>query len=245
MEWSFNRNYLIKSDLVIMDIITHNNWNRPVYFTDRISQDSYFGLDRYLYLEGYAYRLLPFQRDKNDDRDKSEVTNTDVLYSNIMNKFRLESFKKASYLDSESRRISSWTWDTMNLLASNLITEGKPAKAKQVLNKVLSTLPLQNYSITDTVDKYRTVTNLHRLKEISKANVIAKRAVEFLNKELQYYSSLDEKGQQKSVYEIRQVVSVLEAFRKEAEDHKQAEINTLIQNTYKSVEGKLMFSLQG
>src|SRR5690606_36444724 len=61
MEWSFNKPYASKADLIMFDILANNNWERPVYFATSVSEDTYMGLDEYLYLEGYAYRLLPLK----------------------------------------------------------------------------------------------------------------------------------------------------------------------------------------
>ena len=54
LEWSFKKNHVLKSDLAMFDILVHNNWKRPVYFAASVSEDTYIGLDKYLYLEGYA-----------------------------------------------------------------------------------------------------------------------------------------------------------------------------------------------
>ncbi|HEY0895859.1 MAG TPA: DUF2723 domain-containing protein, partial [Sphingobacteriaceae bacterium] len=128
MEWTYGKNHVTRSDLALMDILAHNDWERPIYFTAGVSQDSYFGLDKYLHLEGFAYRLLPL-KPHEEGRDKSEVTHSDAFYSNVMNKFKLDSFKKAAYLDPESRRVSGQTWQLLNTLAENLVSEGKTAQA--------------------------------------------------------------------------------------------------------------------
>jgi len=58
------------------------------------------------------------------------------------------------------------------------------------MDKALSVLPLRNYSVADTVIKYRTAGNLYALNETSKANELVKSATSFLSSELNYYASL-------------------------------------------------------
>ncbi|MDQ7947364.1 MAG: DUF2723 domain-containing protein, partial [Pedobacter sp.] len=54
MQWDFKEKYVFKKDLAMLDIIAHNNWKRPIYFSYGVSEDTYIGLDKYLYLEGFA-----------------------------------------------------------------------------------------------------------------------------------------------------------------------------------------------
>ena len=239
MEWQFSGNIFTRADLALLDILAHNDWERPVYFTVSLPNDSYFGLDRYLNLEGYAYRLLPFSRKENDKRDKSEVSNTPVLYANMMSKFKLDSFKKASYLDADSRRISRNTWATMNTLAGNLLSEGDHEKAKKVMNKTLEVLPSDISDLIDTVDRYQSAALLYRLNETEKANLLASSSIEYLNKELTYYVNLDTAGQRRSYSMIQTILAIMEDFRKEAVLNKQDAIDRSIRKIYDSIESKL------
>ena len=52
-------------DLVVFDIIKNFKWKRPIYFSVTCSEDSHIGLDKYLKMEGLAYRLVP-ERAKNE-----------------------------------------------------------------------------------------------------------------------------------------------------------------------------------
>src|SRR5574344_1670647 len=75
-----NTGNILKNELVILDFINKNNWERPIYFTGSNSR-SLCGLDNYLQNEGFAYRLVPIKS------DKSARINTDVLYNNMINKY--------------------------------------------------------------------------------------------------------------------------------------------------------------
>ena len=54
-------NYMQVQDLMILEILQSNNWLRPVYFANTVSQQSMLGLDDndYLRTEGKAYRVVP------------------------------------------------------------------------------------------------------------------------------------------------------------------------------------------
>jgi len=49
-------------DLLVMDIVEHNVWDRPVYFATTCSEDTKDGLGDYLQMEGLASRLVPQKR---------------------------------------------------------------------------------------------------------------------------------------------------------------------------------------
>lgn len=209
MEWNFGNEYAGKAELAMFDILIHNDWKRPVYFGSNLSADTYIGLDKYLYLEGYAYRLLPLKRDPKDTRDKMETTNSDVMYSNVMHKLNYTGFNKASYLDPETRRIANSTWGYNNTLANNLMVEGKSKQAHEVLTKSIKELPLKNYSIHDTLDKFEAIRMLYQLNDKQQASLLAKQTMTFIDQELSYIVSLSPEMQQASMRNIQWGMAVL------------------------------------
>ncbi|MGZ3833362.1 MAG: glycosyltransferase family 117 protein [Mucilaginibacter sp.] len=64
MQWKFDGNYFTKDNLALVDILTHNNWKRPICFTTTMSGKDFNGLEPYLYKEGFVYQLLPFKNDE-------------------------------------------------------------------------------------------------------------------------------------------------------------------------------------
>ncbi|MGF1585595.1 MAG: hypothetical protein ACFCUM_09760 [Bacteroidales bacterium] len=77
-------NYLIKDQMIILDILASNNWERPVYFTNGGTADV-MGLEDYFQMEGFAYRLVPVHTE--GDFPEYGRINTSVMYDNFMNKF--------------------------------------------------------------------------------------------------------------------------------------------------------------
>jgi len=230
MEWTFNENYAGKADLILFDILSNNNWKRPVYFGSSISDDTYIGLEKYLYLEGYAHRLLPLKRDTADKRNKDEVTNTDVMYTNVMKKFDLKGFRNAKYLDPESRRIARTTWNFNNTLAMNLIKEGKKTKARDVLVKSIHELPLKNYSIDDTISKLQTIEGLYLTGQTKMANNLVKSNLDYVAQEINYIASLDPVRYDAYGFELNRGFYALNNMYKITALHQQKELNAQIKN---------------
>jgi hypothetical protein len=218
MEWIFNKDFATKADLVLFDILVSNEWKRPIYFATSVSEDTYIGLDDYLYLEGYAYRLLPLQPQQED---KSERTHSDIMYSNFMTKFDLSSYSEASYTDPETRRVIGGTWNLANVLTANLVAEGKRVEANNVMQKTLRDLPGDISTVADTLNRVMTVKNLYACKRVDKATEIAKDTVQFLDAELTYISSLSPDQQRGALQEIRIGMYVLQSLQILAADNKQ------------------------
>lgn len=142
MDFTYPGKYVTKDNLAIMDIIAHNNWKRPIYFTVTAGNENMLGLDKYFYNEGFALRLMPFAPDST--ARFLEASNTDVMYNNVMNKFKFGNFKTAKNLDHESLtlfyRVMTTTFST---LADNLLKVGKPDLAKKVIQKYYANMPEQ------------------------------------------------------------------------------------------------------
>jgi hypothetical protein len=55
-----NRNYLLKNQVMVLDLLAQNNWERPIYYVTG-GHDDALGLEEYFQLEGFAYRLVPIK----------------------------------------------------------------------------------------------------------------------------------------------------------------------------------------
>jgi MFS family permease len=243
MEWDFDKNYAGKADLMVFDILANNNWERPIYFASSVSQDTYVGLSDYLYLEGYAHRLLPLKKAENDKRDKSEVTNTDVMYSNSLNKLDFSGFNKAHYLDPETRRVANDTWTFQNTLAKNLVIEGKVPQAKKIMHKAVEQLPLKLYSIHDTLNRLETIQNLYTLNDVKNANLLAGKTVSFVTQELAYIASLTQERQRASLRDIQVGMYVLNGLKELTANGVNPKLNLEIRQKFKVLEDTFVNSL--
>ncbi|HEX8607987.1 MAG TPA: DUF2723 domain-containing protein, partial [Pedobacter sp.] len=239
MEWTYRENVVYKANLAIFDILANNNWERPIYFGTSITSDSYVGLEKYLYLEGYAYRLLPIKSTVPEQEFALEgQTNSEVMYNNIMHKLDFRGFKTSRYLDPESRRIAGTTAKYMNNLASNLLREGKMDKAKQLMTKAVNELPDKIYSIEDTLTKVYTINNLYAVDKDKSANLLAKNTASFIGKELSYIASLDQRRKNNYGREFQFGVQILARLEKMASDNKQAELSAYLKGVLDDIQSQ-------
>ena len=143
IDWKFTGSYVTKDNLAMLDILAHNNWKRPICFAITVGQENLIGLQPYLYKEGFAYHLIPFKPDTSiNAREQLSKTNSQVMYHNIMDKFRWGNYKTAHYLDPESvTMFYPVITSTFIELTQSLIQEGHQDEALKALHKYDAEMP--------------------------------------------------------------------------------------------------------
>jgi hypothetical protein len=146
------------------------------------------------------------------------------MYKNLVSKMDFSAFKKATYLDPETRRVLYSTWNLNNTLTSNLIAENKKAQANKLTDKYMRELPLHNYSITDTLSRLYTVQNLYALNRIKEANALAAETSAFVAQEFDYLSALEPEYQQAYHQDVQMGLSVMNNLAQITAAYKQQRI---------------------
>ena len=141
MIWDYSLNYVIKDDLAIMDLLSGNNWERPVYFATSVPSSNYDGLEKYFIQEGLSYRVAPIKTDKNEQGEFGMIDPV-VMYDNMMNKFKWGNAGDPSvYLDENNRRMFSNYRNLFSNLGKELLLQGDTTKAVSVAYRGLSLVP--------------------------------------------------------------------------------------------------------
>lgn len=138
MQIGINGNYILKGDIMLLDILANNNWERPIYFNTTSANTTSIALRDYLFQEGMAYRLLPV---RSKSRTGMGGVNTDVMLENLK-KFQYRGMQDPdAYYDVEFRRFGSNFRSIYWRLASSLLQEGRKQEAVEVLNEALRQIP--------------------------------------------------------------------------------------------------------
>jgi tetratricopeptide (TPR) repeat protein len=219
------RQFITKAQLMVMDLIVHNNWERPIYFAVTTGSEAYMGLEPYFQLEGLAYRLTPiFHADYDRDNMTGGVV-SELMYDNVMNKFLWGNIDtKDIYLDENNRRMVTNLRMQMNNLAEQFIIENKMDKAVAVLNKSINSLPEKNAPYDQPQIMWQTAELLFKAGDIQTATKLAERVFELNNQMLDYYESLTkaeqksiERKMQMSAFVNEELVKDMEAFTPDSE----------------------------
>lgn len=192
VRWRIKDNYLLKNNLMMLDLLAHNDWERPIYFAVTTGPDSYINLQGHFQLEGLAYRFVPIKTPKAQQNSATHFgrVNTETMYNNIMEKFQWGGMDGEDiYMDENNLRMTTNMRLQFSNLAEALITEGKDEKALNVLNKSLEVMPERNVPFTRVL--HPTVEAFYAVGEKEKGNELAVRLFEIAENELEYFFSLE------------------------------------------------------
>jgi hypothetical protein len=173
IELNFNSKkwYITKSELMVMDILANNNWERPIYYTSP-SHEGTLGLDNYLQLEGFAFRLVPIQTKKTGYFSIGRIE-TSVMYNNLMNKFLWGRMNMPNVL-MDSNNIFTFSVLRMRVnfarLAEQLFEEGKKDSALKVIDRCLELMPAKTFP--PNVYSFRLAEAAYKVGAYKRANQI-------------------------------------------------------------------------
>lgn len=190
IEINLEGNYITKSQLMIIDILAHNNWERPIYFISGHTEDA-LGLEEYFQQEGFAYRLVPIKSHDNGWLDYGRI-DTDIMYNNLMNKVVWEGVNDCSvYIDYNHQHNLQIMKVRLaySRLATALALEGKLDKAEEVVDSCLELLPLDHIDYDPYIPN---IIEAYFSAEVpQKALYVTEQLATHYYEELDYYFSLN------------------------------------------------------
>ncbi len=152
-------NSILKSQLIVLDILAHNDWKRPIYYVTGYHDDA-LGLEEYFQLEGLTFRLIPIKTENKGWLDYGRI-DQNILYDNMMNKFVWGGANDLKVnIDYNHKRTIIVIKARLNYarLAKSLAAQGKNEKALEVLNHCMEVLPLNKLPydpyVPDLIEAY-------------------------------------------------------------------------------------------
>jgi hypothetical protein len=231
INWTINARYLGKSELIVLDILAHNNWERPVYYVST-GHEGLLNLDDYLQLEGLAYRLVPIKT-QPADRISAGRIDTEILYDNLMNRFRWRGLSDSTvYLDNYHVRTLSIIRmrHRFNRLASALINDGDIEKAVKVLDRCVELTP--SYNVPYDMFMVSIADNYYKCKAEDKANKIIEKYTDICDGYLTYYLGQNKKYIDNNLNEIQFYMQVLRNMIITSRLYGQKEISDKIESIF-------------
>jgi hypothetical protein len=226
-------NSIMKSQLIVLDIIANNDWKRPIYFVTGYHSDA-MGLEEYFQLEGIAYRLVPVKSPNNSWLDYGRI-DTDILYENMMKKFVWGGANDPKVnIDYNHKRTLIVIKARLNYarLAKSLTAEGKNEKALEVLDYCMDKLPLENIPadmyMPDIIEAYFAAGN----KE--KALALSASVSEYYFDRLNYYFGQDQSIISSADYEVQSAIQFVSNI---AEACKTAKLDSIAEGMSTKLEG--------
>lgn len=229
IEWTIGQNYLMKADIMILDLLANFNWERPVYFAVTVNNENFMNLQDYFRLEGLAYRFVPIKTQAPENRQPGFVAD-DIMFENMMSKFRWGNMNDPRvYLDQNNINMASNFRNNFARLAETLLANGKRDSALAALDKCMEVMPDETvpfnvftirlaelYYLCDapantTLLELANPEVTTKTAASQKANAIIKRLAEIYEDDLNYYFSLKGTSYMKHVErDMNQAMAVMQ-----------------------------------
>ncbi len=183
---------LYKGDLMMLEMICHANWTRPIYVATTVGSENYMNLGDNFVQEGLANRITPFTTNIKG-RPVPGMTNFDTqkTYDNVMNRYKYGGANTPGiYFDETVMRMCYTHRRLMSQLAIHLAQEGQQKKAEEVLERTEIEFPQANVphdfqsGTLDMIRTYLIIGNKEKARELT--DLLWKKSEQYMN----YYCSL-------------------------------------------------------
>ncbi len=194
---NLKRSSIDKNQLMILDMLAHFDWKRPIYLTQvYILQD--LGLMDYLQFDGYAYRFVPIL---TPVRDAREIGRVDPDYAGplLRNTFRYGNLSDPKvYVDYfvQYNLSASHARDSFARVAKELMRQNRTEEAVALLDKGLQELPTSQIRFSDAntypyLEGYYAAAALGDKTAAEKGDALMREYIQTLIEYIEYYLRFD------------------------------------------------------
>lgn len=128
---------MTKSEMMILEMLRTNNWERPIYFAVTVGDDYYLGLNDHFELTGLAYQIVPVGQ-----KGSGPSVNVDEMYNNMMTKFRFGNINDPKvYIDETTMRMCYTHRMMFGQLVDALMQKGDSVRALKALDYSMKMIP--------------------------------------------------------------------------------------------------------
>ena len=165
---------LYKNQILMLDILSKNDWERPIYFTGGSFKDSeYIWMKEYLQLDGLVYKLVPIKTEINKDNPYQMGRIDPLRMYNIVKSWEWgNSESQEIYHDIETRKNSISFRGNLHRLAKSFIEIGDFDKAKEIMDLSFEKMPIEffeYYSLSEPyINSYQEIGEKEKAEELYK-----------------------------------------------------------------------------
>ena len=174
-----------RSEMMVMEMLSTNQWKRPMYFAVTIGEDYHLGLNPYLELTGMAYQITPER-----SLDGRPRVNTKVMYDNMLHKFKYGNMNiPGIYIDENTMRMCRTHRMMFCQLAEALYDEKQYDKALEVLDFAEEMLP--GYNVPYDYTSATMASLYYSMDKMDKGNAIMSKLADNCVEYMVWGASLD------------------------------------------------------
>ncbi len=207
IDWEIKKNYIYKNDLMLLDFIATNNWERPIYFANPASVADFLDIDKYVHAEGIVYRFVPYPAEHY--LSQMGGVNVDESYDILVNRCKWGNLNDPKVtVDRESYRDSRIPKNNYIRLSQALLEENKLDSAIVVADKFIELFPDEKVKFDLYMLPFAEIYYRGDLPE--KGNFIVEKLLENYTADINYYNSLDSDRARDFAQDKQQAIMVLQ-----------------------------------
>ena len=179
---------LYKNQILMLDILSKNDWERPIYFTGGSYKDSeYIWMKDYLQLDGLVYKLVPIKTPINEENPYQMGRIEPNRMYDIVKKWEWGNSESPEiYHDPETRKNSISFRGNLHRLAEEFIKAGDYEKAAEMIELNFEKMPLDYFEYYSLSEPY--ISSYYKIGEAEKAQKLFKKLENKYLDQIRYYS---------------------------------------------------------
>ena len=180
------KNYLGKQELIILDMLDINAFERPMYYAITVGESEHVKMTDNMRLTGMALQVLPFRT-----KGTAAEIDTKRMYRNVTERFCWGGADVPGvYMDENNRNMcQTYRSQVFGKLAQALIEEGDAAKAKEIL--ALSEKAIRADVVPHGSSSLLLLDCYYKVGDVPKAEEISKQILDDMLTDLDWYYRLD------------------------------------------------------
>jgi tetratricopeptide (TPR) repeat protein len=236
LKLSDGKQNLLKSEMMMIDLFANYKWDRPIYFTLSFG-DIELGQKDYYQFDGFVYKFVPILTPGTTTGIDEGMVNTDILYDNLMNKYRWGNMNQPNvlidYHNMVAIAMSQNVRGQFSRLAKALLSEGKTEKAIEALDRCMEltprnpffyniSLPQHELAIMEIIDCY------YRANETEKARKLFDDFTEETSKCLRFFINMGNNSLREVELNIRYLHQMIRTALTYGDEERAQKLNNLI-----------------
>ena len=179
---------LYKNQILMLDILSKNDWKRPIYFTGGSYKDSeYIWMKDYLQLDGLVYKLVPIKTPINKENPYQMGRLEPNRMYDIVKKWEWgNSESPLIYHDPETRKNSISFRGNLHRLAEEFIKSGDYQKAEEIIELNFEKMPIDYFEYYSLSEPY--ISSYYKIGKTEKAQELFKKLETKYLDQIKYYS---------------------------------------------------------
>ena len=218
--WTIKSNQLYKNDLMLLDLLASNKWERPLYFAAPSSVSHCVAIDSFCHVTGWVYKFMPVKAE--DDDYISGMGGVDALtsYDILKNKCAWGNLSDPHvYVDPESLNNAVRPKTNFMRVAQSLMLQGKNREAIEMLDTYLKNFPDSKFPFDMYMLPFAEI--YYKAGATDKANKLVERVSVIYSQNLDYYYAYSSQNRAYFQQDIQTSLGVLRRLSMLASENKQ------------------------